>query len=61
MPHSSSPSSDTDDKDYAQELRDFIAELYERPDREAVASEIEGEVKPQDTAACDEALNLDTR
>jgi len=31
------------DKDYAQELREFIAELYQRPGCEAVALEIEGE------------------
>jgi len=31
------------DKDYAQELRELVAELYQRPGCEAVASEIEGE------------------
>ncbi|KAF9450165.1 imprinted and ancient [Macrolepiota fuliginosa MF-IS2] len=41
MSRSSSSPSDSDDKDYAQELQDFIAELYKHPDREAVASEIE--------------------
>lgn len=45
MPHS--PTSNTD-KDHAQELQDFVAELYQRPDREAAASEIEGESNSQD-------------
>ena len=41
MPRSSSPS--TDDKtDYALELHNFLAELSQNPERESVASEIEG-------------------
>lgn len=40
MPRSPSPPSDTD-KDYVQELQEFVAELYRRPECEAVASEIE--------------------
>ena len=42
MPRSSSPSS-ADDTDYSLELQTFLAELLQNPEREAVASEIEGE------------------
>jgi hypothetical protein len=34
---------DNMDEDYTEELQDFIADLYQRPECEAVASEIEGE------------------
>ncbi|KJA29640.1 hypothetical protein HYPSUDRAFT_1061332 [Hypholoma sublateritium FD-334 SS-4] len=40
MPRSSSPSS-ADDTDYPLELQNFLAELSQNPEREAVASEIE--------------------
>ena len=42
MSYSPSPPGNAD-KDYAQEVREFVAELYQRPGCEAVASEIEGE------------------
>jgi hypothetical protein len=42
MTRSSSPVVDTN-KNCAQELRNFIAELYQHPEHEAVASEVEGE------------------
>jgi hypothetical protein len=42
MPRSLSPSS-IDEKDYQLELQNFLAELAQNPEREAVASEIEGE------------------
>lgn len=41
MLHSSSTSDPEGDD--TQDLQDFIAELYQHPDRQAVASEIEGE------------------
>lgn len=37
-----SPSPDADNTDYALELQDFFAALLEDPEREAVASEIQG-------------------
>lgn len=43
MPHSASPSPEKDDAYYQLELQIFLAELAQSPDREAVASEIEGE------------------
>ncbi len=42
MPRSSSPSS-ADDTDYPLELQNLLAELSQDLEREAVASEIEGE------------------
>ncbi|KXN89499.1 Protein IMPACT [Leucoagaricus sp. SymC.cos] len=40
MARTPSPPSDTD-RDYVQELQDFIAGLYQRPECEAIASELE--------------------
>ncbi|KAF5364153.1 hypothetical protein D9756_000318 [Leucocoprinus leucothites] len=60
MPRSPSPPSDTD-KDYVQELQEFVAELYRRPECEAVASEIEGESAARKTRYLkDTTLNLST-
>ncbi|PPQ82194.1 hypothetical protein CVT25_008060 [Psilocybe cyanescens] len=43
MRHSPSPSTvDADNIQYALELQDFLAELSQDPEREAVASEIHG-------------------
>jgi hypothetical protein len=43
QPSSSSPPSDEEpEDDYAQELHEFIERLLEDPEKEAVASEIQG-------------------
>jgi hypothetical protein len=38
-------SSTTETRDYAEELNALLAELAERPDREPVSSELEGNVQ----------------
>lgn len=58
MARSLSPPIDTD-KDYAQELQDFVAELYRRPECEAVASEIDGEAARKTCYVDDKMLNTD--
>lgn len=58
MSHSPSPPGNTD-KDYAQEVREFVAELYQRPGCEAVASEIEGEDAGNYWCVSARALRLD--